>query len=85
MILRVYCVLDKAVQAFMPPMCFRSEGEALRSFMEAVSQEGSSFNKHKQDYTFCYCGTWNDSTGLFVSEPPVPIAEAATILNVIEP
>ncbi|WNK12635.1 MAG: nonstructural protein [Microvirus sp.] len=84
MILRVYTVLDKAVQAFMPPMLFRSEGEAVRAFMEAVIQEGTQFNKHKADYVFCYCGTFNDATGMFFSESPVPIAEAANIVNAME-
>ncbi|WNK12550.1 MAG: nonstructural protein [Microvirus sp.] len=79
MIYRVYVVLDKAVQAFNQPLIFRSEGEALRAFMEAVLTEGTQFNKHKRDYTFCFAGTFNDSTGMVSSEPPVPIAEASTV------
>lgn len=76
--LRIYCVLDKAVAAFLQPMFFRSEGEAKRAFIDAVSQEGHQFNKHKADYAFCYVGTFDDTTGSFESSSPVVVLEAAT-------
>lgn len=77
--LRVYAVLDKAVQAYLNPMVFRSEGEALRAFLDAVSAEGTPFGKHKQDYAFAYLGFYDDGLGQFECGPPVIVAEAATI------
>lgn len=79
--LRVYAVLDKAVQAYLNPMCFRSQGEALRSFQDAVAAEGTPFNKHKADYAFCFLGFYDDGLGRFESEPPMVVAEAATVLG----
>lgn len=81
MILRVYAVLDKAVEAYLNPMVYRSEAEAVRSFQQAVMQEGSPFNKHKKDYVFCFLGTYNDSLGMFESSSPVVVADAQTIEN----
>ncbi|AXH73525.1 MAG: nonstructural protein [Microviridae sp.] len=78
--LRLYAVLDKAVQAFNPPLCFRSEGEALRSFAAAVSDDRSMIGKYKTDYAFCFLGFYDDNTGQVESLPAVVSAEASTVL-----
>lgn len=85
MIMRMYAVLDKAVSAFLPPFCMRSEGEAIRSFQDAVSREGTPFNAHKSDFSLCYIGTYDDSLGQMVSAPPSVVAEAATVLAYPDP
>lgn len=78
--LRLYCVLDKAVQAYNPPLCFRSEGEAMRSFLDAVLDTKTAFAKHKDDYAFCFLGYYDDGLGAFETTAPLVIAEAATIV-----
>jgi len=78
--LRVYCIFDKAVQAYLQPFVFRSEGEALRSFMDAVGAEGTPFSKHKQDYCFCWLGYYDDGLAQFDCHPPEVVAEASTVL-----
>lgn len=77
--LRVYAVLDKAVQAYLQPLVFRAEGEALRAFYDAVSAEGTPFAKHKHHYAFCFLGYYDDNLGTFMSQSPVAVAEGATI------
>lgn len=77
--LRLYAVMDKAVQAYNPPMCFRSEGEAIRSFYDAVKQNGTNFNKFKRDYAFCFLGHYDDNLGQFEGQAPVVVAEALTV------
>lgn len=77
--LRLYAVLDKAVQAFNAPLVFRSEGEALRSFHDAVVDPKTQFNKYKRDYSFCFLGYYDDSIGAFECGAPVVVAEASTI------
>lgn len=79
--LRVYSVLDKAVQAYLPPMCFRSEGEAKRSFIDALRNEGLSFAKHRADYAFCFMGYFDDNTGTFDCAVPVVALDGATALS----
>lgn len=69
--LGLYAVYDNAVSAFMPPLAFRSKGEALRSFADACCQEGSQFYKHAKDYGFFHLGSYDDSLG-HVDNLPVP-------------
>lgn len=80
MIYRVYSILDKAVKAFSAPHIFRSEGEAVRAFQDAVAQEGSPFNRHRGDYCYCFLGTFDDNTGSFDSVPVVVVAEGLTVM-----
>lgn len=72
MILEFYAVHDSAVGAFLRPMCFRSRGEALRSFADAVANEENGFSAHADHYSFFYCGTFDDSTGV-VSPADYPL------------
>lgn len=60
-------VYDHKAGVFSSPQLFRSRAEAIRSFTDAVVQEGSQFNKHASDYTFFCVGEWDDSNGSIVS------------------
>lgn len=62
----MYCVYDAAVKAFNRPMCFRSRGEALRSFMEACRDEKTEFWKHSSDYSLHFVGVFDDDSGSVV-------------------
>lgn len=79
--LRMYAMLDKAVQAYLPPLCFRSEGEAKRSFMDACRGQ-QQIQNNVGDYAFCFIGTYDDNLGQVESNAagPVIIMEAATAL-----
>lgn len=79
--MRVYAVLDKAVAAYLNPLLFRSHGEAVRSFQDAIANEGSQFAKHKSDYAFCHLGFYDDNLGAFDCGAPVVVMEGATALE----
>lgn len=74
--LLMFCVFDKAVNAYLPPLFFRARGEALRSFTEAVNNRDQNFNKHPNDYLFMYLGEFDDSAGTFVTVDPERIISA---------
>lgn len=79
--LRVYAVYDKAVQAFLSPMVFRSDGEAKRSFCDALAASESQISRHKQDYAFAFIGLYDDNLGTFICETsPTIVLEGATAL-----
>lgn len=67
--LMLCAVLDKQVGAMTPPQCFRSKGEALRSFMDACAQENGNFNRHAVDYVFVHVGDFDDCTGELSGKP----------------
>lgn len=56
-------VFDSKVQAFLPPMTFRSIGEASRAFETACKDESSSFAKYPADFSFLEIGTFDELTG----------------------
>lgn len=61
--LLLFSIFDKKADAFTQPMFFRSKGEAIRSFMDAVGTAETPFCKHPEDYSFCHVGDFDDSTG----------------------
>lgn len=65
MITEIYSVFDKKVGAFGTPLFFRSRGEAIRSFSDAVQDGQSQFCKHPEDYGFAYLGSFDDGSGSF--------------------
>lgn len=70
MILEVYAVHDAAVGAFNQPLFFRSRGEAVRSFQDAVVDPANKFAGHASDYSFFHVANYDDSKGTFqVFEP----------------
>jgi hypothetical protein len=78
--LLMFSVFDKAVGAFLPPLYFRSRGEALRSFTEACGKSGENFAKFPADYLFMYMGAWDDTSGLFEGVDPERVLSALEVV-----
>lgn len=68
MILQVFAVRDKAVDAFMPPFYARSKGEAIRSFSAAVGDGKHQFHNNRGDYELYQIGEFDDNSGVLTSE-----------------
>lgn len=65
MILGVYSVLDKAVNAYLTPFYARSDAEAVRSFSDACMDVKHQFCMHPHDYALYRIGSYNDMAGEF--------------------
>ena len=74
--LEAYAVYDAAVGAYNRPMFFRSRGEAVRSFADAVRDVQSGFSSHGADYSWWYIGTFDDSNGAFEAVTPERVCGA---------
>lgn len=61
--LKVYTVMDSAVQAYLPPFTARAPGEALRMFEQSVQTPNHQFNRYAADYTLFEVGEFDDATG----------------------
>ncbi|ALS03676.1 VP5 [Gokushovirus WZ-2015a] len=68
MIMQACAVYDKKVNAYMLPQFFRTRGEAMRAFMDAVNSEQAPWKRHAEDYLFCLLGTYDDSSGVTVNK-----------------
>lgn len=67
-----FAVFDKKINAYMNPQFFRTRGEALRAWMDAVMAEAAPFKRHAEDYVFCYLGVYDDTDGRFENHGIVP-------------
>lgn len=80
--LEIYAVHDAAVGAFNRPLFFRSRGEAIRSFKDAVANPEMGFSAHAEHYSFFQLGTFDDSDGAVDRIVPDRVCGA---LDFIEP
>lgn len=66
-------IYDVKAEAFSQPMFFQAVGQALRSFIDAVSDTSradNNFAKHPADYNLYRIGEFDDQTGAIVPEDP---------------
>lgn len=61
--LRIVAILDDGIGSFMRPICTRSNGEAIRSFIDEVNRPDSDMGKHAADYTLYEIGAFDEETG----------------------
>lgn len=61
----VASVFDSAVGVYFQPFFARSRREALRSFVDAATQSGHTFNKHPGDFSLFVLAEWNEESGRF--------------------
>jgi len=68
--LLICTVRDAAIDAYGQPIFVRHTGEACRSFADECNREGSTFNKHPEDYELFFIGTYDDDRGLITPQNP---------------
>lgn len=81
-LMKACCIHDVKAEAWMTPMFFQSNGQAVRSFGDAVRDSSSDFGKHPEDYHLYIVGEFNPQTGELVGMPPVHLIHGANILEV---
>lgn len=69
MITKIYSVYDNAVQAYLPPMQFRTRGEAIRAVSAALREPDHQFSKHSPDYSLFELGEFDDSNAKYTLHP----------------
>lgn len=67
--LKVYSVYDSKAGVYMPPVFNRSNGEAIRSFTDALRDPNHMFHKHAADFTLFFLGQWHDGSNVWEIEP----------------
>lgn len=82
----IYLVRDTAVDSFMVPMFFQSEGAARRSFSDEVNRASPDniMFQHPEHFQLFYAGVYDDDTGLFDPVPPVFIVAAMSVFTPAE-
>lgn len=84
MIMKIFCVRDSAVEAFMQPFFAPTNAAAIRSLTQAVNDPNHEFSKHSKDYALYHLGDFDDASGI-VNPPsdgfPVPIIACIDLIN----
>lgn len=75
MILEMYCIHDKGINAYAQPFFCRARGEALRNFIEACADTKSPLHNYPLDYSLCHIGKWDDATGIVLNNEHGPVRE----------
>jgi hypothetical protein len=64
MILQIFAVKDRQVDAFLQPFFSPTTGSALRSIMEVLNDPQHTFAKHAADYVLHHLGSFDDAIGV---------------------
>lgn len=81
-VVSVFSVFDAKARTFSPPHLFTAKGIALRTFSDMVTDEKTTISKHPIDFYLYYLGTFNETSGLFVSVgAPVQVAHGLDFVN----
>lgn len=63
--IKVFCVYDAKVEAFLNPFYNRTQGEAIRNFTNLANDKDSQVSLHPADYFLYQLGEYNQATGQF--------------------
>lgn len=80
MIMSVFSVVDGKTGIYSHPFYDVTRGSAVRAFQDTVRTKDHPFNRHPEDYTLVFIGTYDDNTGRIVSEVPEVIATASNLI-----
>ena len=81
MIREIYLIRDTALDAFLVPMFFQSEGAARRAFGDEVNREATDnmLYHHPEHFQLYRSGTYDDADGVFACTPPVFVVDAMSV------
>lgn len=67
--LKVFTVFDSKLEAYLQPFVMQSKGQALRAWMDTISDTNSQFFKHPADFTMFEVAEWCPNTGTITAHP----------------
>jgi hypothetical protein len=63
--LNVYAIFDTAAAVYKQPFMMRTDGEAVRGFMDLCIRDGNEINSHPEHFSLYKLGKFDDSTGKY--------------------
>lgn len=76
----VYSVFDSKISAHLQPMFCLTEGQAIRSFSDAVMDDKTSLFLHPHDYSLFQIGEFDQHSGmLFPLTAPIQIITGSEV------
>ncbi len=87
MVNRMYAIYDVKAEFYAPPFVFKTEGLAIRVFLESAKDPESQISRYPADFSLFYLGTFDDSGAkISCTEAPLRLGSAQDFLaSVKEP
>lgn len=70
-LLHLYAAYDRKAEYYLPVFQTKSEGEAIRSFTEAVVNSETPLSRYPAEYDLCHLGDMDMETGEIFPKFPV--------------
>lgn len=80
--LKICSVHDVKAEAWMTPMFFQANGQAVRAFGDAVRDKSTEFGKHPEDYHLFLIGEFDNQTGEITVCEAVHLVHGANIKEI---
>jgi hypothetical protein len=74
--INVYAIYDVAAAIYKSPFMMRTDGEALRGFMDLSVSGENEIGKHPEQFQLFKIGVFDDGSGLYSSNTPTLLATA---------
>lgn len=83
MVLQIFAIKDRAVQAFMQPFFAPTIGAAIRAFSDGINDKQHAMNAHPDDYDLYHIGEWTDNSGglMQTEEHPKQVAIGKNLIR----
>lgn len=82
MIIRAYAIFDRKSLAYFPPFYAPTDGAAVRSLGDLVSDVNNNVGRHPNDFVLFYVGDYDDSKGALL--PVSPVVHVIDAINLVQ-
>lgn len=81
---KLFAIRDDKMEAYMPPICFVTRGQAIRWFSDLMHSPEAEVAKHPEDYKLMYIGEYQAASGLIgcPKEGPVLVIAGLDVMSV---
>lgn len=79
--LRCYSIYDRKALQYHPPFFASTDGSALRSVTDLVTDTNTSVGRHPGDYVLFYVGEYDDQVGAMI--PVSPLVHVLDVLALV--
>lgn len=79
--LYAYCVYDRKALVYNAPFFAVADGSAARSFADLANDLSTTIGRHPMDYVLFRVGSFDDTSGVLLSDTAVHIADAHALVT----
>lgn len=72
-----FAIYDEKSEAYMQPFANQTKGSAIRAFGDTVADDKTAFNKHPEDFSLVYLGSFDDHTGKYEQAETIEVIAKA--------